>query len=159
MYVAQSSIISTHIRTLSSRYETIKGTESHAFLQAKSLSSKKAITGMMVCTLGKVCCTIALVCVISTTVKGTSMQSVESNIIATILCHYRTPIGKAMTTLVLNSCPQSTGGTQRKRRQRWQRWRERHSRRERGERRERVHRTFGSTWASGTSGGERSARR
>ena len=48
-------------------------------------SSSKQITAnlekMMVFNLGKNCCTIALVCIISTTVKGTCMQSVESNIL------------------------------------------------------------------------------
>ena len=65
---------------LPSRLETIKGTASHTFLKA-SLSSKENLEKMMASTLGKVCCTIALVCVISTTVKGTCMQSVESNIL------------------------------------------------------------------------------
>ena len=77
-------ILGTYIRTLPSRWETIKGTAFHTLLQAKNLSSKKIkhiFEKMMVSTLGNVCCTIALVCVISTTVKGTSMQSVESNII------------------------------------------------------------------------------
>ena len=62
-----------------SRWETIKGTASHK----QSLSSNK-ITAYLEndgSTLGKVCCTITLVCVISTTVKGTRMQSVESNIL------------------------------------------------------------------------------
>ena len=72
------------IHTLPSRWETIKGIASHTFLQAKSLISKKITANlekMMVSSLGKVCCTIALVCVISTTVKGTHMQSVKSNIL------------------------------------------------------------------------------
>ena len=55
------------------------------FLTSKMSQFSKKITAnlqkMMVSTLGKVCCTITLVCVISTTVKGTHMQSVESNIL------------------------------------------------------------------------------
>ena len=69
------------VHILPSRWETIKGPASHTFLKAKSLSSKANLENMMTSTLEKVCCTIALVCVISTTVKGTRMQSVESNML------------------------------------------------------------------------------
>ena len=56
-------------------------TRSREIRPAPSLHRASTDALIMVSTLEKVCCTIFVVCVISTTVKGTHMQSIESNIL------------------------------------------------------------------------------